>query len=58
MRLASLTESSTLSMAVSFEHINMLPEQAVVMLPQKPWDIAKVGLAPRFTYVVKAMASQ
>ncbi len=58
MRLASLTESFTLSMAVSFERTNMLPELVVVMLTQKHSDIAKVGLAPRFTYVVKAMASQ
>lgn len=45
-------------MAVSSERINMLPEQAAVMLIQKHWDIAKVGLALRFTCVVKAMASQ
>jgi hypothetical protein len=44
-------------MAVSFERTNMRREQAVVMLTQKPWDIAKVDLAPRFTYGVKAMAS-
>jgi hypothetical protein len=58
MQRVSLTESSTLSMAVSFERTNMRREQAVVMLTQKHWDIAKVGLAPRFTCVVKAMASQ